>query len=271
MELPQLGNAKTIDEVIQQMDAIITWSIEKKCRLGYFAALYRKVTVQVKEGIRTGYFDDSPRMERLDVIFANRYLDALHAYLHGKQTSTSWMVAFAQGTKWRPLILQHLLLGMNAHINLDLGIAAAETCPGEQIHALHGDFLRINAVLASLVEEVQSEIDELSPWIGFLDRISPDAATDAIINFSMEKARESAWNFACLLAPLHESETSAAIEEKDKQTSLLGQMVAVPPGFLFGLGLGLIRLRETDDIAHQIEVLNRRKQITTPTGIGLTL
>ena len=28
--------------------------------------------------------------------------------------------------RWRPIVLQHLLLGINAHINLDLGVTASE-------------------------------------------------------------------------------------------------------------------------------------------------
>ena len=62
--------AETIDQVIRQLDDIIDWSIRNDSRLGYFAALYRKVTLQVKSGITDGFFEDAERMERLDVIFA---------------------------------------------------------------------------------------------------------------------------------------------------------------------------------------------------------
>ena len=57
--------AETIDQVIQQLDDIIDWSLELNSRLGYFAALYRKVTLKVKGGISDGFFDDGQRMERL--------------------------------------------------------------------------------------------------------------------------------------------------------------------------------------------------------------
>jgi len=46
--------AKNIDEVIQQLDNIIDWTLSDKNRLGYFAGLYRKVTLEVKEGITGG-------------------------------------------------------------------------------------------------------------------------------------------------------------------------------------------------------------------------
>ena len=41
--------AQTIDDVIKQLDDIILWAKANKNRLGYFAALYRRVTVRVKQ------------------------------------------------------------------------------------------------------------------------------------------------------------------------------------------------------------------------------
>ena len=100
--------------------------------MGYFPALYRKVTVEVKRGIEERVFDDGPRMERLDVVFAKRYLDAFDAYMEGGAPTRAWVLAFETTGQWWPIVLQHLLLGMNAHINLDLGIAAARVSPGSQ-------------------------------------------------------------------------------------------------------------------------------------------
>ena len=48
------------------------------------------------------------------------------------------------------------MIGMNAHINLDLGIAAATVAPTPaELEALHADFNRINDVLARLVRIVE--------------------------------------------------------------------------------------------------------------------
>jgi len=66
-------------------------------------------------------------MERLDVTFANRYLDAVARHRAGRETTRAWGVAFAALGRWPPIVIQHQMLGMNAHINLDPGIAAAET------------------------------------------------------------------------------------------------------------------------------------------------
>jgi len=265
---PSYGRAATIDGVIDQMDEFIARCVKKADRLGYFASLYRLVTVEVKAGIASGLFEDGARMERLDVIFANRYLDALNAYLHHDPVSRSWQVAFRAARRRKPLVLQHLLLGMNAHINLDLGIAAAQTGEGSHFPELHGDFTLMNRVLASLVYEVSHDLDAISPAIGFLDRLHPPTS-QAIINFSMEKARECAWSFAKSLNAMPVSQRNQHIRERDREIAKLGRVVAHPrtlPGKLLTLW---VRLRESGDIAGNIKLLNERgKQPDCRDGIS---
>jgi Family of unknown function (DUF5995) len=217
---PQPGLARTIDEVIARLDDIIARSIREQSRLGYFAALYRKVTVKVKEGIAQGRFENGPRMERLDVTFANRYLEALDQYRRGQQQTRCWLVAFEAAATWRPIILQQLLLGMNAHINFDLGIAAAQIAPGDELPSLEHDFDEINNILASLVGQVESEIDEVSPWIKLLDHIDPKADV-AVVNFSMDKARVCAWDLATKLAPLSPTQWKPHLEIRDLEITRL--------------------------------------------------
>ena len=245
--------ARTIDDVLAELDRIVEESLASGDRLGYFAALYRKVTRKVKEGIVSGYFEDGPRMERLDVVFADRYLDALAAYLRGDKPTLAWQLAFAAAGRWRPLILQQLLVGINAHINLDLGIAAATIAPGSSLAALRTDFDRINEILFSLVAEVENTIGEVSPWIAWLVRIG-GKADDAIVRFSLKIARNEAWRFAESLAPLPLDSWAAKIEQKDRLTTLLGEEVLSPGPFL-RWGLMLIRMRESNDVRRVIQLL----------------
>jgi hypothetical protein len=247
--------AQNIDEVIARLTDIISASRKESSRLGYFAALYRKVTVSVKEGVMSGRFEDGARMERLDVNFANRYLDAYDLHRKGETPTTSWQVSFEAAGHWRPLILQHLLLGINAHINLDLGIAAAETCPRNQLPSLKHDFDLINKILADLTQPVQDEIGEVSPWLGFLERINP-SADNVVINFSMDRARASAWDFAARLNSFDGNERIAAVKLRDQEIAALGRLVHKPPGFLLNLGLLAIRSRESNDVARVIDKLS---------------
>lgn len=254
MSTPLVAEARTIDEVLVRLDAIIEAATATGSRLGYFAALYRGVTAQVKAGIASGRFEDGARMERLDVLFANRYLRAYDQFQRGETPSGCWQIAFTTAAERRPLILQHLLLGMNAHINLDLGIAAAQTVPGPGIAALRTDFDRINDVLATLVPQTIREIGTLSPWLGLLDHIDPKAER-AVINFSIGKARDQAWELATRLAPTQPESWPPVLAAVDGMASLLGQLIAHPIGLIFNTGLRLIRLRETSDPARVIRHL----------------
>jgi len=249
--------ATSIDDVIARLDAIIAQATFERDRLGFFAVLYRTVTVAVKKGIADSRFQDGPRMERLDVTFANRYLEAFHAHRSGGTPTDSWRVAFAAGKSRRAVIMQHLLLGMNAHINLDLAIAAAEVCPGDAIAELEHDFNEINTVLATLETDVEREVCALSPWIDRLDHIDPRAGR-VIANFSIDRARACSWEAAQRLARLSGDDRAAAIATTDAEVALLAGLIARPIGLVINFNLLLVRLSETWDARKVITVLGGR-------------
>ena len=128
--------AQDIDEVIKELETITADAIRLNSRLGYFAALYYKVTCKVKQGIESGAFENGPRMEIFDVTFANRYLTAYTQWVNKQynQLSLSWKIAFEMTEQSSILVLQHLFLGMNAHINLDLGVAVATVAKTQISH-----------------------------------------------------------------------------------------------------------------------------------------
>jgi len=248
------GGVDTIEDVLEALDSVIEVALERRRRVGYFAAVYRQVTAKVLEGVETGFFDDGERMARLDVTFANRYLSALSSYEAGHRPTRSWELAFEAVDQSRPLILQHLLVGINAHINLDLGIAAAETAPGAALPALRRDFDRINEILALLIADIGRQVASVSPWIGLLDRIG-GRHDDEVVRFSIEAARTAAWRFAVELAPLERDHWAGPIGAHDARVARLARVV-LHPGLL-SAGLLLIRARESNDVRHNIEVLNR--------------
>ena len=185
---------RDIDSVIVEMDVLLDRAISTGDPRGHFTCVYRAVTARVRDGINAGEFIDNDRMHDFDVLFAGYYLDAVRAYDAGGQLSASWRTAFDHANA-PILVLQHLLLGMNAHINLDLGIAAARTLPGDQIIELEGDFIRINEVLAKMVDEMQDAIATVSPWAGVVDRVG-GRFDEIVTGWSLEHARSRAWRFA---------------------------------------------------------------------------
>ena len=131
--------ATNINEVITELDTIVAKCLTENSKMGLFAALYRKVTLRVKEGIAAGRFDDGNRMERFDVLFANRYLEAYCAHCGGEQLTSSWQITFRATKNPSLFMIQHLFAGMNSHISLDLGIAAAKTAEGKPLSEMERD------------------------------------------------------------------------------------------------------------------------------------
>lgn len=187
---------KTIDEVITRLDEIIEKECVNNSCMAYFPILYRKVTVRIKEGIQNNEFENNQRMEKLDVLFANRYIDAYESSGFNKPFTKSWKNAFEAAKTGKLLIMQHLLLGINAHINLDLGIAAAETVGDDgELMDFENDFNKINAILASMIANVEAKIISVSPLFGLLDKFGK-GREDKLVSFSINIARDGAWLFA---------------------------------------------------------------------------
>src|SRR3954465_5355602 len=98
--------ANGIDDVLRILDGIIADCKAKSDPLGYFPALYRQVTLTVKQGIASGFFHNGPRMDRFDATFANRYFAVYETWRSGGQPSKSWQVAFQGTQSGRLIILQ---------------------------------------------------------------------------------------------------------------------------------------------------------------------
>ncbi|MFJ9025814.1 DUF5995 family protein [Streptomyces sp. NPDC102259] len=246
--------AENIDEVVDGLAGIVREAGRTGDRIGYFAALYRQVTVEIRTAIHGGVFDDGARMDRFDTLFGNRYFDAYDAWRRDRSGPRCWRETFRLLDDADTIIVQHLLLGVNAHINLDLAIAAARTDPGENIHALRRDFLLINDILARVVLAVQESVGAVSPLMSLLDQVG--ARTDErILDFSVRQSREEAWYNAVLLAGQNEEEREATIERLDVRAAVLARLIARPGG-LVRPALHLIRNTESDDVPAVITHLN---------------
>jgi hypothetical protein len=248
-----MKQANTIDEVIIILEGIIQNAEKNNDTLGYFAVLYQKVTKEVKAGIAEGFFDDGPRMERLDVIFANRYLEAYFDYKNKEIFTESWDMTFKYSTKYWPIVLQHLLMGMNAHINLDLGIAAATVMKNKNIDDLESDFNKINEVLSSLINEVQQNLSEIWPPLKWLLKLS-GKIDDHITDFNMKIARDGAWKFAKSIVGKSEREVETLIVERDRKVAVKSRIIT-NPGFLVSTLFILVRIGERGSVSEKIEKL----------------
>lgn len=213
-----------IDGVIAALEAIVDWSWRAESRLGFFCQVYLSTTRAVKAGITAGEFEDGPRLARFDVIFALRYLDAFSAFVDGRAVPASWSCSFEADRDHELLVVQHVLLGMNAHINLDLGVAAAEVAPGPAIAGLRGDFDRVNELLARMIDRVELALGVTSPALRIAGRLAGDRDREAI-DWSIRAARRAAWESATNLADKTGEQRAASIDALDRRVARLGELV----------------------------------------------
>jgi hypothetical protein len=253
---PRIPAVTSIDEVVDAIEGVIAWSIANESRLGYFAALYKRITLAVKNGISDHQFQDGPRMERLDVTFASRYFAALNGYFHPGDfpaISHCWRIAFDGALLPGPIIVQQMLAGVNAHIDLDLGIAAAAVAPGAALPSLQHDFNTINAVLSSQVATVVEEIDSLSPVLAEIYAVLMNNELDLIAD-GLVVTRDSAWFFARTLSLEPAFLHPPAIMLHDLEVARVGSLILHPP--LFARIVDVIASRESRDIVKNIQTLD---------------
>ena len=245
--------ANTIIEVIAHLDNIIEWSRQKQSRIGYFATLYKRMTVAVQQGIKNNSFKDGSRMEMLDVVFANRYLHAWEAYVNKRPCANAWCAAFDACSKTNLIVLQHLLLGINTHINLDLGIAAAEVSPGDKIHDLQGDFEKINDVIALTSQGVQDTLCKVWFPLRALQKISNNRE-EAVLNFSINTARKCSWANAVALSVAGGEARENYIHMMDNTVVKLAERI-INPGLVSTFALRPVLLMESKNFAYLIDIL----------------
>lgn len=249
--------ATSIPQVISCLDEIIQSCKEKSSRLGYFASLYKAMTAGVQTGIEQGAFEDGERMERLDVAFANRYLAAYTDYVSCKIATHSWMHAFKASEQTNLTVAQHLLLGINAHINLDLGIATASISTPDNIESLHDDYNQINEVIANVYNSMDKALRKIA-WTAVFLKSFDTGGAHSVINFSIQKARDAAWSNAQLLVSVNLLQEDQIIKTTDAVISKVATAIQNPAGIIKWLTKSIL-IFESKDITQNISILNEDK------------
>jgi hypothetical protein len=240
--------ATDIDDVLVKLKGIIDGHRRRGSPLAFFPAVYRATTARVRAGIQNGTFADGARMERLATTFANRYLAAVDAVgaSAGNAPARAWQVAFDVAARPHTMILQHVLVGMNAHINFDLPIAVVATAGQGKVRDLEGDFQAINRILAALLDPVQRVINDFSPLLHILDRVG-GRTDEELVTFSISTARDEAWHEATRLADEPIDQRERSMLSLDRRVALLAQRILVPDGAL-SLASNLIAHTESTDV-----------------------
>lgn len=183
-----------------------------------FALLYTLMTYGVMQHIEEGYFDDADYLSVITVAFADLYLDAYDAWNAGDEDAVpkGWQEAFSWGESGYSTVLEDQLLGMNAHINYDLGIAEAAvgTHDPDTGESRKPDMDRINHVIASVYDDAEywiayyygpEEPTGPPPDWGAGPETLDETALTAVYDW-----REHAWQNALTIETLEDDATARA-------------------------------------------------------------
>jgi len=193
---------RTMDDAVEGLAALEVRYRERNDRRAIFLTLYGVVSAEMQARVAARAFEDNAWVERYTVTFANLYREALASY-EARELSRvpkSWRLCFDAAVAGTGLVLQDVLLGVNAHVNHDLPLALSTISIEPDRAQRYRDHSAVNAVLASVTERATERLAATyAPGLTAMDDCA--GSIDEILSaFSLEVARESAWEGAVSLA-----------------------------------------------------------------------
>lgn len=188
----QFVKTHNINEVVIELEKIAKNSIATKSNAVHFAFIYYEISKAIQEGIQLGVFEDNERMSWFTANFGNRYLEAYYLYQKGLPISQCWKYAFDCVEQNSFSVVQHLLLGINAHINLDLVFATHDLYHYADPKTLEKDFFKIDELLTQVYCRLLPRYAKFSLGIKILN-IMPHALSQPFLKSHVLRIRKRAW------------------------------------------------------------------------------
>jgi len=193
------------------------------------------MTRNMLSALERGEFADEVWMSALLHRFAAYYFEALDAYEQRANVPQVWLHTFETCARPRVHVLQHLMLGMNAHINYDLVWVLVEMLQEEwphltpeQAQARYHDHLHVNHVIYTTIDRVQDEVVEhYSHAMDIVDKLFLRA--DEWLLYRLISAwRERVWNDAqtlmtCDAAQVHQVRADISVRAVRRGQAILFQ------------------------------------------------
>ena len=194
----------SIAEAIARMEAIGA-SLPAADGFACFNRMYLDVMRQIDSRLSQGFFADPAFMTQLDVEFANLYFAAADIAADPAAVPVAWRPLAERRAAPGIEPVQFALAGMNAHINHDLPLALASTCaalataPDADPH--RADYQKVDQLLDAAEQSIRQSF-ESAPELAVDRHLS--AVADLVGNWTINSARDLAWNNCLLLWAVRE-------------------------------------------------------------------
>lgn len=214
--------------ITERMRTLIHGWTQAHDRRAIFLHCYMLMTGNMLIAIESGEFHDPDWVRPLLHRFSDYYFDALEAYeSQNPSTPKVWQRAHDASQEAKVAVLQHLLLGMNAHINYDLVLTLVEMLEAEW-DALdesmrkwrYADHCHVNAIIAGTIDSVQDQVVEiLVPKMDLLDGLL-GPFDEWMASRLITHWREEVWQHAILLLESPGDAESLRIRQYIEQETL---------------------------------------------------
>ena len=190
------GADACIDDVVTRMQARLDGLVSSCSHSAVFSLAYLRVTENVRDAVRSGYFADRAWLNRVDAVFAQMYFDTTARWAAGDRTGipAAWRIALQAEDDRAMSGLGNFLLAMNAHINSDFPHVLATVGLTGPDGSHKADHNRYNNRLDSLYAPVFAE--EAARFDPTFDDIDAGTAEEAVAGVIMRGWREMVWRNA---------------------------------------------------------------------------
>ncbi len=220
--------------IVARMTALVNQWEAAHDRRAVFLGCYRLMTSNMLDAIDAGRFQDDVWVSRLLHCFADYYFAALDRFDQNSPDAPAvWRLAFDATRDEDVTTLQHLLLGVNAHINFDLVFALTDqlapewaVLSAEQRVQRHADHELVNRIIGETVDAVQDQvIDRHSPWFDFVDKLL-GPADEWLTSRLISRWREEVWDNAVRYLEFTTLEEREALRQRiEEQAVRLGSHI----------------------------------------------
>ena len=204
------------------IDALRAVALDADDASGYFPAMYARVTDRIRTAAGDGRFGDGDGMALFAEAFAGWYLRPKAGMT---PVPGCWRASWDVAGDGRLLIVQHLLAGINAHVNHDLPQVVVQLATERNdLAGMRADFDAVNDVLAETMPDVLRDLGRVSAWVN----IAAARGGRRLFRFSLEAARTQAWQAAVRLDRLDDDARATDVAELDRLVSVLAYLVTHP-------------------------------------------
>lgn len=211
-------------EIVNKMDRMAReWELREDKR-AIFLRCYCMMTRNMVTALGDKRFIDQDWVGDMLNRFAEYYFDALACFDCGEEVPMVWRYVHDAAEHKDLHVLQHLFLGVNAHINYDLVLTLYELLQPEwdqlsedNRRNRHLDHQQVNTIIEETIDRVQDEVvEQYNPRMDLVDKMM-GRLDERLIGGLIRKWRKSVWNNTLLLLETkNEEEVKAHIQQIEK-------------------------------------------------------